>query len=364
MFCSKHPGQQATGRFRVHFGRKTQKRFKTFAEAERFLDGVRYEVDRGTFDPRDYQKGNPLGFSVLSEKWLKVKQREVSASTNRCYANYMRKACAVWASMNVKKICYSDLEDFLFDQDCSDKTRADIRACLHTFWKWLLKRKIISIQQFPEFPTIKYNLAFRNLIDKDTQNAIIEEVKRLTFKQNPKVWLGIKWLATYIAIRPNEMLNLTEKDIDYKTGYFYVRKTKEGKVKIVPMLQEDIEYLKKMPIGLPDLPFFRHVGGYSGFQGGKKFGSRYFYKTWIKACKNLGIENIDLYGGTRHSTATALRKFLSPEQIKAGTMHSTNKAFDRYLQIQNDDALSVYELARSGKRVSYQNGTSKKSNVP
>ncbi len=32
-------------------------------------------------------------------------------------------------------------------------------------------------------------------------------------------------------------------------------------------------------------------------------------------------------------------------------MHSTNKAFDRYLQIQTDDALSVYELASGGKSV-------------
>jgi hypothetical protein len=70
------------------------------------------------------------------------------------------------------------------------------------------------------------------------------------------------------------------------------------------------------------------------------------YKWWKKACANLGVEGIDLYGGTRHSTVTALRKDFSPEQIKAGTMHSTNKAFDRYLQIQTDDALSIYEASR------------------
>jgi hypothetical protein len=35
---------------------------------------------------------------------------------------------------------------------------------------------------------------------------------------------------------------------------------------------------------------------------------------------------------TRHSTLTALGEFLSPEEIKKGTLHKTNKALERYLQ--------------------------------
>ncbi len=101
-------------------------------------------------------------------------------------------------------------------------------------------------------------------MDKDTQQAIVEEVKLLTYSKNPKVWLGIKWLSTYIAIRPNEMLQLSEKDVDYKTGYFIVRHTKEGRVKPVPMLQEDIDIIKRLPLGMPHLPFFRHSSGFSG----------------------------------------------------------------------------------------------------
>lgn len=34
--CQKHPGLKATARFRVHFGRGMQKRFKSFEDAERF----------------------------------------------------------------------------------------------------------------------------------------------------------------------------------------------------------------------------------------------------------------------------------------------------------------------------------------
>lgn len=80
----------------------------------------------------------------------------------------------------------------------------------------------------------------------------------------------------------------------------------------------------------------------------KAIGQKYLYKWWEKACENLGVEGVDLYGGTRHSSATALKDHLSPEQIKVGTMHSTNKAFERYFQRNSQDAIEVYSLTQAG----------------
>jgi len=57
---------------------------------------------------------------------------------------------------------------------------------------------------------------------------------------------------------------------------------------------------------------------------------------------SLGIGGVDLYGGTRHSTVTALRQVATPEEIKNATFHSTNKAFERCFQIKADDARSIY----------------------
>ena len=360
LICPDHPDQQATSRFRVRFGREIHKRFKTVQEAERFLTGVRYEVDKGTFDARDYKKDQPLGFTTLADSWLTFKKQDVKPRSYSNLKRYMMAAMDAWGQKNIKTIGFAEIEDFLYSQKVSDKTRSNMKSCLHTFWTWLRRRKTITVAQFPDFPEIKYQLGFRNIIDRQTQRNIIDEVYRLTFQINPKIWLGIKWLSTYIAIRPGELLKMRERDIDVKTGLFFVLHTKEGKEKLVPMLDEDKELLKKFPPGFPDLPFFRHVSGISGVKAGAPFGNRYLYKWWVKACENLGIEGVDLYGGTRHSTATALREFLSPEQIRAGTMHSTNKAFERYLQIQTDDAARVYQMAiqtsPSGQPVANQNG--------
>lgn len=62
-----------------------------------------------------------------------------------------------------------------------------------------------------------------------------------------------------------------------------------------------------------------------------------------KSRDNIGIKGVDLYGGTRHSSAVALRKDFSPEQIKQGTMHQTNKAFERYFRIGADDIREIYK---------------------
>jgi hypothetical protein len=247
---------------------------------------------------------------------------------------------------------FAEIEDLLDAQDdISGKTKANIKSCLHDFWKWLLRRKIITLEQFPEFPEVPYELGYRNITDIETQQAILKEIKRMTYHINPKIWLGIKWLATYISMRPKEMISIKEEDIiiDGDKGKLFIRNPKEKSKrgpKIIELNKADVEILKQFPTGLPHLYFFRHLDGISGCKAGQKFGEKYLYKKWKKACKNLGIENLDLYGGTRHTTATALGEFLSQEDIKAGTMHSTNKAFERYFQGKAKKAKLVYQTIR------------------
>jgi len=130
-------------------------------------------------------------------------------------------------------------------------------------------------------------------------------------------------------------------------GILIIPHPKEKNPKLIYLLDEDVEFLKSIPRGLPELPFFRHEKGLKGVRGGAVFGPRYLYKWWKKACKEVGVEDIDLYGGTRHSTVTALSKSLTREEIKKGTMHSTNKAFERYFQKQSSDAKMIYQEARN-----------------
>ena len=200
--------------------------------------------------------------------------------------------------MNVKSIGYAEIEDFLFSQKVTDKTKANMKSCLHDFWQWLRKRNVLTLAQMPEFPEIKFELGWRNIIDLGTQAAIKDEVYRISSGLNPKIWIGIHWLSVYIAIRPGELRNLQEKHIDREQGLLIVPSPKEKRPKIVPLIQDDVDLLKSIPRGLPELYFFRHGEGVSGATAGSQFGKRYFYKWWKRACNNLGIDGVTLWWNT------------------------------------------------------------------
>jgi integrase len=347
------------GGYVVRFGRDISKWFKHQQQAERFLNGLRYENDKGTYDKRDYQKDRPLAFMHLAEQYVEFKRKTLKPNSFRNIKRDMSKAMEHFGYSNVKVIGYAEIEDFLYSQNVSDKTRANMNSCLHDFFTWLRKRKVISLQQFPEFPEIKFELGWRNIIDIPTQQKIIAEVYRISHHISPKIWIGIKFLATYISVRPGELRNLKEGHISLADGFFIIPHPKEKQPKIIYLLDEDIEVLREIPSGLPELYFFRHHKGNGAAKPGSQFGKDYFYKWWRKACVNLGIEGVDLYGGTRHSTATALGRELTPEQIKAGTLHKTNQAFERYFQSQQADAKMVYQTARNLQHTYNQKGASK-----
>jgi hypothetical protein len=119
-------------------------------------------------------------------------------------------------------------------------------------------------------------------------------------------------------------------------------------------LPEDVKLLKSFPTALnPELYFFRHSNG-------ERFGEKYFYKWWKRACKNLKIIDVGLYGGTRHSTVRALRKHRTPEEIKLASMHSTNKAFERYFTVSGDDLRDIYADTKGGNVLAMDFETSQK----
>jgi hypothetical protein len=208
LICLNHSTEQAT-RFKVIF-RTVTKRFKNYDTAQRFLTGLRFKADEGSFDPREYRKDNPLGFETLALKWLEIKKGTVKPNTFRNLERDITKAITQFQQTNIKEIGYAEIEDFIFAQPVSDKTKANLKSCLHDYWTWLRKRKILKLSQMPEFPVISFELKFRKVIDKDTQERVLDEIHRISFGLNPKIWLGIKWLSTYISIRPGELIKLKE----------------------------------------------------------------------------------------------------------------------------------------------------------
>jgi integrase len=154
--------------------------------------------------------------------------------------------------------------------------------------------------------------------------------------------LACLWLATYPNVRPNELINVKEKDFDLLNGTLEINLNKENKPKKIYLLAEDVEIVKSFPRSFPELYFFRK-------ENGEKFGRELLYQNWRRACKNLGIECVSLYPGTKHSTATDIKHSLGSERAREATGHSTNKAFERYIVGDPKDLRALYTYARPDK---------------
>jgi integrase len=358
LMCPIHTDYKAT-RFKViYFSEKKwiTKRFKEYAQAVRFLTGLRFIHDNmGRVDPKDFAKDQPYGFTVQAKEWLKRKANgEVSPKYFKILTGYVERYISAFGNRSVKEIKFADLEDFMLGIKAkergkeekyikaSSKTRHEIMMVLKSIFAWMHRRKAIT--EMPDFPeTSNYVMARRKTIGKDQQVMILEEVKRLTYSMDPKIWLGCKWLSTYYNTRPGEMVKIKWGNIDTHNNLILLSETKEGEPKFIFLLEEDSEIIRSMTRGLPDWYFFRHVKR-SGVSAEGHYSTHLFYDWWKAACKNLGVE-CDLYGGTRHSTVQELSKILSPEKIKKGSGHSTSAAFERYFKLNADQMRDIYSQA-------------------
>lgn len=217
--CPGHPQQKAT-KLIVQVGRKIRRRFSGedgYEKAFRFLTGVRFKKDEGTLDERDYQASFPLAFSKLGSDYIETKQMELkrgllAKGTFRAIKHELEVAISCFGDANVKEIGFIEVQKFLLSLDnLSSKSIHNVRTNLHAFWCWLVKARVIRPEEKPEFPNVEFNLTRRKVVDIPTQNAILQEVYKLVMPEAPRVYLAIRWLCIYVALRPVELLRLSER---------------------------------------------------------------------------------------------------------------------------------------------------------
>lgn len=75
------------------------------------------------------------------------------------------------------------------------------------------------------------------------------------------------------------------------------------------------------------------------------------YKWWVKACEQIGLVGVPLYPSTKHTTATETAKLMGSDKARNASGLS-NKAFDRYCQVENNGAFEVVTEIRKVKKKS------------
>jgi integrase len=364
------------------------RRFKSYEDAGEFLSYVRTLYRQGTLDPRDYAKDRPLSVGKLLEHFLSLKDprkpeanedrkaalfsrrldvrsrnaiRKVKWSTYRNLQGYAKRFTDYFGDdANIKTITAGDIEECLACQDTletkryperrplSSKTLHNMCSFLHDFYEWLRFRGVFTANDLPEMPVVSVLLGWRRTIDKATQKSVVDKVYDLTKNYNLKIWFGIKLLCTYIKIRPGELREALEIDFNLEAGGILIRKSKEENEKFVKFIDEDIELTKHFlsndsNVDTTLLYFFRHLPGTKGAPENHQFSKNIFYDWWRRACNELNVHGVSLYPGTKHSSARALKKNHTPEEIRRkATGHKSNKAFDRYFGEEYDQEYEIF----------------------
>ena len=373
--CPNHPQVQWSGPCVVRFGKEHTKRFKTTVEAERHLTFLRVQTDRGEFDQREWARENPLSFLSLREKFVKAKAAQdikpdqvyrIGRALKMAGSFYSDHHKQIWDLLQIKQISDPEIDDFLtFDHrniqkrrmpdgstkmvdlgPISKKTLAGLRSVLHDFFKWVVRReKKRSRLEMPDIPEISYKMKMRTLVSMEDQQSILDELKRITWEENPRIWLGVKLLSLYPKVRPGEMRNVREGHINLTDNWMVFPQPKERDPKFIHLLPEHADMINKVkrmvPPTLPDVYFFRHLTTGRGRKAGNQFGDQLFNEWWKRAAKNLGVESVPVYPGTKHSTTTALGKIMSPEQIKNNVTGHASNAFYRYFLPDCQDAITA-----------------------
>lgn len=347
VICPDHPQCEAQ-HVVVRFENLCKCFTRDYKGAYRLLNGLRFQADRGQFDIRDWRKDAPLGFGNMVEKYLETKRFKPVAYKK--YGERLRFAVNVWGNRNVKEINYGEIEALLLNLEgkgLSSKYRHDILWCLRMFWSWLAKLGVkgggVKRDEVPDFPHVKYSMPFRTIISKEDQGRILARIRERTWDDNPRIYVACMFLSTYVNMRPNELRQIKEGDLELDLGRIKLTSTKEGHEKYVFLLDEDVELLRGFPRGFPNLHFFRHINGNGKAKPGQQFGASYLWNEWRKACQDLGIEGVPLYPGTRHSSEVAAREAgASPEEIWRAAGTRSNMARQRYLLVQGNELRKMY----------------------
>jgi integrase len=305
------------------------------------LSHIRYEIDNGTFDPKNYAKKDlkELWFVTYAQKWA---ERQVAKGHwSKGYAvavGYVLKNHLVpfFGNKSIRDIRAAHIEDLLLELKVSPKTQKNILGILHKILKDAFTRE--DIQRIPPFPEFEVPDSKIKWLEKDQQYKILDQIKQ-------PIYRAFFLFLMKQGCRPGEARALRWENIHWKRGQVeisaamdlgeYRNRTKEGDVRILPLHPEVAEALKSIP---------RHISGYVfTTNSGKPIHRNQYWEVWHKAATAVDID-INPYQGTKHSAATqAINAGVREEVVQAMLGHKDAKSTKRYAKLVTETLKGFWE---------------------
>lgn len=339
----KRPGHwyiQLPGKVRIYCDKGHQS-LDSEKRAQATLIGIYNEMKNGTFDPDFYRPSRKSrhSFSVYADYWISfreqmAKQGKLAMMWHRQTANVVNKLFKPYfGDDDMQAIQGQQLR--LFQLSMTEYSLKTVRDRMILLMKIFRDAKADGIVQ--EVPVIPDEIKREDVPDPDWQWTDEETQEKIFAELDHESLYFILFQATH-ATRTGETRALQHQDIDLEndtvtirrafSGHF-LRFTKTKRERVLPLDPTWKELYLRQPRVFDKTQFV-----FLNKRSGKPYHKSYMPKKWTIACNKVGVKDLDLYSGTRHSLASqAANRGESLYLIKEFLGHASITTTQRYAHL-------------------------------
>lgn len=322
----ERPGRDGTSRYWLDFGRHGKLyshrgvAFESREQAEALLRTVRIlalEVGKiGAIDRFAPVASPKRRVGLWLESWLsdfeeKVRAGERAPRTLREYRRWSKRGghFDFWRNRSILLIGPVASKEFLRwlrGRGVQGKTAWNIVAGFHAFLGWLVE--IEELERVPKIMWPKKRTAQPEVIGPTTQRAILDAI--------PEAARGVYLAMALLCVRPSEAVAMTARQLR-GDGWIIVdvsradrtlgsgeKPTKNDEPKTLPLPDELLDWIEEW---VPKETRLRGEVLFTNPRTNGAWSEAALRRQWYRACDSVGVR-IGLYRGTKHSTATELRR--------------------------------------------------------
>jgi len=243
-------------------------------------------------------------FGQVAQRWAKIKEKQVRASTFRDYRSTMNHyVLPKFGNVPITEIGYIEVEEFITGLSCSAKRKNNVLVPMRSIFRFAHKAGLIDKNPMELVDNIR-------VPKPDIHPLSMEEITRFLDCVSWR-YKNFFVVAFFTGMRFGEMAALKWKNVDFKLGVIKVRETRvmgeEGPpktrrsvrdVKMLPPVVEALRDQRKQTMGRSDYVFLNQYGR-------PLVSDSVNFHAWKKGLEKAGLPERTLYQ-TRHTFATLM----------------------------------------------------------
>lgn len=274
----------------------TNQSFKKLTDAKRWAEKTEMEMREGRYGCISESRKKTLSDAI--ERYRKYVLPNVWKSRREHILNWWQQMIGHQSLREITPALVTEMRDKLLHSEVDGKKRAVatvvkylailshvLSMCVNE-WQWLETNPLMKVSK----PTLPKGRS--RFLDDSERVRLLHECQS---SMNPYLYL-IVILAISTGMRRSEILNLTWPDIDFKRERVVLRETKNGEVRVLPLVGLAQQLLK-------ELEGSRQIASPLLFPGSDPKKPIDFRSAWRVVVKKAGLQNFKFHD-LRHSFAS------------------------------------------------------------